>query len=94
MLGGGSSGLSIIGNLPHPNATQLFLNWYLSKEGQTIFTRAYMYQSFREDAPTEHLLPAKIRQPGIKYEVESENFLRDISRYDDLGQEIFGPLVK
>lgn len=94
MLGGGSSGLSAIGNPLHPNAARLFVNWYLSKEGQTAFTKAYMYQSFREDVATEHLLSAKIRKPGSKYEVESEDFLRNISQYDKLASEIFGPLIK
>jgi ABC-type Fe3+ transport system substrate-binding protein len=39
---------------PHPNAAKLYLNWLLSKEGQTEFTRAMGYISSRLDVPTEH----------------------------------------
>lgn len=94
MLGGGSSGLSMMNKSPHPMAARLFVNWYLSKEGQTVFSRAYMYQSFREDVTTDHLLPAKIRKPGKEYRLETEDFLRNQVQYDKFAMETFGPLIK
>lgn len=36
---------------PHPNAAKLFINWMLSKEGQTIYTRTIGLASIRKDVP-------------------------------------------
>ena len=36
----GSGNLAILRNVSHPNATKVFVNWLLSKEGQTAFTKA------------------------------------------------------
>ena len=35
----GSGILAIIKNRPHPNATKVFVNWLLSKEGQEVWTK-------------------------------------------------------
>ncbi|MBI4330019.1 MAG: extracellular solute-binding protein [Chloroflexi bacterium] len=65
-----SVGDGIIGLLqhsPHPNAARVFINFFLSKEGQTIFARNNGYQSLRVDVPTDFLEQATVRQPGGKY---------------------------
>ena len=36
----GSGILVIIKNRPHPNATKVFVNWLLSKEGQEVWTKS------------------------------------------------------
>ena len=33
----GQGAISLLTPAPHPNAAQIFLNWFLSKEGQTIY---------------------------------------------------------
>ena len=33
----GQGAISMLTPAPHPNAAQVFLNWFLSKEGQTIY---------------------------------------------------------
>ena len=38
--GTGSGNLAVLKNAPHPNASKVFVNWLLSKEGQTVFTKA------------------------------------------------------
>ncbi|MBI4331725.1 MAG: extracellular solute-binding protein [Chloroflexi bacterium] len=53
---------------PHPNAAKVFLNWFLTKEGQTIASKAFLVQSSRLDVPTNHLDPVAVRQPGLIYE--------------------------
>ncbi len=35
--GGGSSVLALINRAPHPNAAKVFINWYLSRQGQTVW---------------------------------------------------------
>lgn len=52
---GGSGNLAIIKNPPHPNATKIFVNWLLSKEGQEIFTRAMGQGTRRLDVDTKWL---------------------------------------
>jgi iron(III) transport system substrate-binding protein len=36
----GSGNVALIKDAPHPNAAVVFINWLLSKEGQTVFTKA------------------------------------------------------
>jgi ABC-type Fe3+ transport system substrate-binding protein len=49
------SGISFINGAPHPNAAKLFLNWFLSREGQTLFSRTLPATPVRKDAPQDHL---------------------------------------
>ncbi|MGG1659873.1 ABC transporter substrate-binding protein [Brevibacillus sp. NRS-1366] len=42
--------IGVLKNPPHPNAAKLFVNWFLSKEGQTAFVQiTTQYQSRRKD---------------------------------------------
>ncbi len=52
----------ILKRAPHPNAARLFLDFLLSKEGQTIYVKAMGWQSARDDAPLPEYkeMPAKI----------------------------------
>ncbi len=49
----------------HPNAAKLFVNWYLTKEGQTIWAEAGVNNSRRMDV--EPLAPDRAPKPGVKY---------------------------
>lgn len=94
-LSADSAALSIPTRSPHPNAAKIFINWYLSKEGQTVLSRTVGGQSGREDVPTDFLTPEQIRQPGTKYfEVEREEIC--LRKGDDfkLAKEIFAPIMK
>jgi len=52
---GGSGNLTIVKNPPHPNATKLFVNWLLSKEGQELFVKAMGQGTRRLDVETRWL---------------------------------------
>lgn len=56
--------VGLFNRAPHPNAAGVYLNWLLSKEGQTSFARAAGYISNRLDVPTDHAAPWRIPQPG------------------------------
>jgi len=63
-VSGGSGHVVVLKNAAHPNATKLFLNWFLSREGQEIYTRAMHQATRRLDVDTKYLrefgvLPAK-----------------------------------
>ena len=46
-----SSVLTIVKNAPHPNASRVFYNWLLSKEGQTAVMENQGQKSMRSDVP-------------------------------------------
>src|SRR5437899_12444576 len=56
--------LALFNKAPHPNAAKVYINWLLSKEGQTVFARANGYVSSRLDVSTDHTEPWRIPQPG------------------------------
>ena len=85
---------------PHPNATNLFVNWFLSKEGQTIM------HTMSDRTPDETLradvteigkvAKADMRKPGVEYlapehdPVVQKNRVSVMKRTTELFQEIRG----
>ncbi|MGH7843815.1 MAG: ABC transporter substrate-binding protein [Candidatus Binatia bacterium] len=97
---GASNNLMVANRRPHPNATKLFVNWFLSKEGQTIMhtkSERIPDQTFRIDV-TEigKLNQSEMRKPGIEYltlehdpEVQKKR-LAVLKRSEELFHEIRG----
>src|SRR5688572_1466694 len=54
-VSGGSGHLVVLKNAPHPNATKLFVNWFLSREGQEVYTRAMRQATRRLDVDVKWL---------------------------------------
>lgn len=91
----GSGAIALINKAPHPNAARVFVNWLLTREGQTMFSKIYGAQSGRVDAPTDFLNPWSIRALNTKYiDVLAEDFDSKSEEYLKLAKEIFGPLLK
>ena len=72
-ISAGSTGSVVLLNqAPHPNAAKLFINWLLSREGQTAYQKATntpinSEESMRNDIPKE-MIPAEDRRlEGVKY---------------------------
>jgi ABC-type Fe3+ transport system substrate-binding protein len=90
------SALGFLNKAPHPNAAKVFINWFLSREGQGINQRRVRKQTRRVDVPTGKLQDFEIRLPGIKYfpsvEENEEFILTETEKYDKIAQEIFAPL--
>ena len=73
-LTGGFSVVMLIKNAPHPNAAQLFANWFGSKEAQTIYEAQMMETSLRTDLSATNL-PDYVRpQAGVTYPVDDYAF--------------------
>jgi iron(III) transport system substrate-binding protein len=49
----GSGNIALIKGAAHPNAAKVFVNWLLSKEGQTVFTKALGQPTRRLDVDTK-----------------------------------------
>jgi iron(III) transport system substrate-binding protein len=62
-----SGNVMLVNRAPHPNAAKVFINWLLTRDGQTAFSTAFAYPSRRVDVPTDHLDPQSIPRPGGKY---------------------------
>lgn len=91
----GTGFLSRPKNAPHPNASIIFINWLMSKEGQTVYTDVARLQSARADIPTTNVDPFSIRKPGVKYFVTStEEYQLRGPESIELSTEIFGKLIK
>jgi iron(III) transport system substrate-binding protein len=70
-LGSGSGALVLINQHPHPYGARVFVNWYLSLEGQTAFRQAntdeLRVSSLREDLPPELVPPLARRRKDKDY---------------------------
>jgi iron(III) transport system substrate-binding protein len=73
--GGASSVMVLINRAPHPNAAKVFINWYLSRQGQTVWQRVMNKKelepsdSMRIDIPKDDVLPDARRIEGRHYDV-------------------------
>lgn len=68
----GAGCIGIPKKLAHPYATLLFVNWLLSKEGQTIVSNGFSSPSLRNDISITHFNPVFIPQPGEKIFLSNE----------------------
>lgn len=87
--------MALINESPHPHAARTFINWLLSKEGQTVYSRAWGVQSRRLDVPVEHLDPLLIRKEGVNYVFQNtEEFISRQPEYARIAAKVFGPYLK
>jgi ABC-type Fe3+ transport system substrate-binding protein len=64
--------LGLMNQAPHPNAAKLFINWLLSREGQTTFQKTMntpnpVIESMRVDIPKDPIPPERRRAAGVNY---------------------------
>jgi iron(III) transport system substrate-binding protein len=65
--------IGLLKNTPHPNATKVFINWLLSREGQITFQNAYVKakvgvaNSLREDIPKDSIPVDQRLVKGVNY---------------------------
>ena len=67
--------IAIPKKLAHPNAAAVFINWLLTKEGQTIFSRNNGTPVIRKDVPTEGINPIFLVNPGEKVTYDTEEYI-------------------
>ncbi len=91
-ISGGPGNLVVFSNNPHPKAAQLYVNWLLSKEGLTIWSKALGYPATRVDVGQEWLDPMTIPRTTDVFPDEEHMKLRVKMR--KIAAEIFLPPVK
>ena len=90
-IGTGSGCLALMNRAPHHDAALVFLNWFLSKEGQTVWSKALNLQTRRLDVPLDHIAPYLIVKPGGRYWISyyEKDALRS-AREEAVIKELFG----
>lgn len=87
--------LGLVNKAPHPNAAKLFINWLLSKEGQTLVYRDMGLPSARIDVPTEGISPVIVPDPDKKYfRVDDMEWATGQIERNKQIADIFRPLVQ
>ena len=65
--------LTLVNQAPHPNAARVFINWFLSRDGQLNFQKALgkadegSPDSMRIDIPKDDVDPKSLRIDGVNY---------------------------
>lgn len=91
----GSGNVFLLTKAPHPNTAKLFINWLLSREGQTIYSSSYGAQSARNDVLVEKLDPTTLRQLGVEYfDSNRLEFKLKMDDYMKLAKETFAPVMR
>ena len=76
IMGGGSCCIAYLNRAPHPNAAKVFINWVLSREGQTAWQKHLETNSLRTDIPKSDLPPVLVPINGVRY------FMLNSSQYN------------
>ncbi len=86
--------IGLMTSAPHPNAATIFINWLLSKEGQTEYARGFGSPSRRTDVQAAELGidPDTIPRQGVKMKVPQEEFWLKLPNAQKVFAEIFGPV--
>jgi iron(III) transport system substrate-binding protein len=76
--------LALMNRAPHPNAAKVFVNWLLSREGQTLFQKVVSVSgdarnSRRIDVPKDHIPPEEQRRDKMSYFDTDDPDTKDIS---------------
>jgi iron(III) transport system substrate-binding protein len=87
--------LALMNRAPHPNAARVFINWLLSREGQTQFQRTITTpgdarNSRRIDVPKDHIPPSEQRREGMNYFDTDDPDTKDLRPAMKLLDEILG----
>ncbi len=88
----GAMGISV--SAPHPNATAVFANWLLTKEGQSVFSKGFGSPSLRADVSTEGFFPIMLPQPGEKLFLDSEEAILYRGQMLDVAKKIINEAMK
>ncbi len=89
-----TGGLAMPARPAHPNASKLFINWLLTREGQTAWVKTVKMPGTRIDVPTEGIPSVLIAKPGEKFMTENEEHFLTMSKMREVNREIFAKQLK
>jgi len=92
----GIGALGYMNRAPHPNAAKVFVNWFLSRQGQTALQKigrpGERPNSRRIDIPKEDVSPEKGLVPGAKYLDINRPDWQDMAPILNLGKSIMSEI--
>ena len=91
--------MALLNRAPHPNAAKVFINWYLSREGQELFQKLQVAahdsaDSLRIDIAKNQIPAVDRRQDGVKYIDLDEQKVFDPSPAIQLVKDTLGEIGK
>jgi iron(III) transport system substrate-binding protein len=91
-LSSGAGSIALINRAPHPNAARVFINWFLSRKGQTAWQKNTDRNSLRTDIHKESLTGWKEQVP----QEDGDYIFTNLAAYDDLtpGRKIVEEVLK
>ena len=89
---GGTGNLVILKDAPHRNATRVFINWFLGKEGQEVYTRAMAQASRRLDVDSSWV--RKFGYVPAKEVLSVEDYYRIENQSEERIQKVRVPAKK
>ena len=93
-ISSGSGHIVAFKNAPHPNATKVYLNWFLSRDGQSTWQKLTGRNSFRTDI-SKDTIPYKdeqIPKDDGKYLLSSLPQYGDVKPLRKLVDEVLGQM--
>jgi iron(III) transport system substrate-binding protein len=92
----GSGHVAVFKNAPHPNATKVYLNWFLSRDGQLIWQKLTGRNSFRTDIPKDMIefKEEQVPKEGGKYLLSSLPQYEDVAPLRKLVDEVLATKQK
>jgi iron(III) transport system substrate-binding protein len=93
IMGGGSCCLALLSRAPHPNAARVFVNWVLSREGQSAWQKYAETNSLRTDIPKDSLPSWAVPQAGVEYFMLNSSENQDPAKVKAM-QKIAGEALK
>ncbi len=87
-LSASNGGLAIPTKPANPNAIIIFLNWFLSKQGQIVAVQSMGFASSRVDVPATGVNPMFVLKPGEPFIPQDEEFSPVLDRLTPQLKEI------
>jgi iron(III) transport system substrate-binding protein len=94
-FGGGGNNVALVNRAPHPNAAKVFINWLLSREGQSLAQKVAAkagegVDSLRIDIPKDDVPSDYRRREGVKYFYADRPEWMDMAPILKLIDEVWG----
>lgn len=83
----GPGAISVPTRSAHPNATIVFVNWLMTKEGSAVFAKSFGNPSTRVDVSTAGIDPIAVPVAGKKYYMETEEVLVARGKWLDIARK-------
>jgi iron(III) transport system substrate-binding protein len=73
----GNGSFTVVRAGPNPNATKVYIDYLLSREGQLEWSKASGFASLRRDVPRDHVPDVWLPRDGVEYaQLSSEPYVK------------------